>query len=129
MNKDENVELSKIIEKYQYEKSIRKHAEKYFDYYQRSNIHSKIKTNDDVLLEKKGIENRLQSYKEVYPLVAQDIADMERSLALYEIAIGKVIQCPSKFSFTGQELLDLISHISVYEKEIAGFRMKRAYHD
>lgn len=56
MNKDENVELSKIIEKYQYEKSIRKHAEKYFDYYQRSNIHSKIKTNDDVLLEKKGLK-------------------------------------------------------------------------
>ncbi|MCU5280369.1 hypothetical protein OCA22_18380 [Bacillus cereus] len=129
MNKDENVELSTIIKKYRNDKSIRKHAEKYFDYYQRSDIHSKIKTNDDVLLEKKGIENKLQSYKEVYPLVAEDIADMERTLALYEIAIGKVIQCPSKFSFTGQEFLDLISNISVYEKEIAGFRMKRAYHD
>lgn len=129
MNKDENVELSKIIKKYRHDKSIHKHAEKYFDYYQRSSIHSEIKTNEDVLLEKKGIENRLQSYKEVYPLVAEDIIDIERSLARYEIAIGKVIQCPSKFSFTGQEFLDLISNISVYEKEIAGFRMKRAYHD
>ncbi|WP_242289778.1 MULTISPECIES: hypothetical protein [unclassified Bacillus cereus group] len=129
MNKDENVELSKIIKKYHYDKSIRKHAEKYFDYYQRSSIHSEIKTSEDVLLEKKGIENRLQSYKEVYPLVAEDIIDIERSLARYEIAIGKIIQSPSKFSFTGQELLDLILNISVYEKEITGFRMKRAYHD
>lgn len=124
-----NKELNMITEKYQYDKSIRKHAERYFDFHQRSSIHRKIETNDDVLLEKNGIENRLQTYKEVYPLVSQDIIDLERSLARYEIAVGKVIQCPWNFSFSAQELLNFITNISVYEEEISHFRMRHACQD
>ncbi|MDX5853662.1 hypothetical protein SIM22_06030 [Bacillus cereus group sp. BfR-BA-01363] len=124
-----NKELNMITEKYQYDKSIRKHAERYFDFHQRSSIHRKIETNDDVLLEKNGIENRLQTYKEVYPLVSQDIIDLERSLARYEIAVGKVIQCPWNFSFSPQEVLNFITNISVYEEEISHFRMRHACQD
>ncbi|PEZ75120.1 hypothetical protein CN384_06100 [Bacillus thuringiensis] len=124
-----NKELNMITEKYQYDKSIRKHAERYFDFHQRSSIHKKIETNDDVLLEKNGIENRLQTYKEVYPLVSQDIIDIERSLARYEIAVGKVIQCPWNFSFSAQEVLNFITNISVYEEEISHFRMRHACQD
>lgn len=124
-----NKELNMITEKYQYDKSIRKHAERYFDFHQRSSIHRKIETNDDVLLEKNGIENRLQTYKEVYPLVSQDIIDLERSLARYEIAVGKVIQCPWNFSFSAQEVLNFITNISVYEEEISHFRMRHACQD
>ncbi|MFE8095307.1 MULTISPECIES: hypothetical protein [Bacillus cereus group] len=124
-----NKELNMITEKYQYDKSIRKHAERYFDFHQRSSIHRKIETNDDVLLEKNGIENRLQTYKEVYPLVSQDIIDIERSLARYEIAVGKVIQCPWNFSFSAQEVLNFITNISVYEEEISHFRMRHACQD
>lgn len=124
-----NKELNMITEKYQYDKSIRKHAERYFDFHQRSSIHRKIETNDDVLLEKNGIENRLQTYKKVYPLVSQDIIDIERSLARYEIAVGKVIQCPWNFSFSAQEVLNFITNISVYEEEISHFRMRHACQD
>ncbi|KXY50959.1 hypothetical protein AT268_30920 [Bacillus cereus] len=124
-----NKELNMITEKYQYDKSIRKHAERYFDFHQRSSIHRKIETNEDVLLEKNGIENRLQTYKEVYPLISQDIIDIERSLARYEIAVGKVIQCPWNFSFSAQEVLNFITNISVYEEEISHFRMRHACQD
>ncbi|WPS85321.1 hypothetical protein SMD22_01455 (plasmid) [Brevibacillus halotolerans] len=127
-NKNE-VELKRILEKYEYDKSIRKQAERHLDFHQRSSIHRSINTNEDVLLEKSGIENRLTSYKEIYPLVPQDIKDLELALARYEIAVGKVIQCNRIFTFSAKEVKELIDNIYEYEEGIAQFRMRHVCQD
>jgi hypothetical protein len=73
------------------------------------------RSNQDVEYAKDGIYNRLAHYKKGYPLVRDDIVDMERAAAQFEIAVKKVIQCwdnpHTDFSYTVEEFQGLIDSV------------------
>ncbi|WP_139994837.1 hypothetical protein [Paenibacillus paridis] len=99
-----------IIEKYQYSRELRKYADKHF--FNDNSYFRKVNSNQDVERAKAGIYNRLEQYKKVFPLVQDDIIDLERAAAQYEIAVKKVIQCwdnpHTDFNYSVEEFQGLI---------------------
>jgi hypothetical protein len=124
-------EVRAIIEKYQYERKLRKYSDQHF--FNDHRIFGRVNSNDDVERAKAGIFNRLDQYKKVYPLVRDDIEDLERAAAQFEIAVRKVIQCldnpNTDFNYSVEELQRLIDSVFECQDKVNEFAVRKAMQD
>ncbi|MEK4105588.1 hypothetical protein NST28_16030 [Paenibacillus sp. FSL R10-2791] len=72
-------EVRSIIEKYKYDRKLRKYTDMHF--FNDNSYFRRVNSNKDVEHAKARIYNRFDQYKKVYPLVQDDIADLERAAA------------------------------------------------
>ena len=125
-------EMKDLLEEYKYSNLFRNYSVRY-----NKKIGNKywasIKNNDDIEKTKQRTENIINYYKTVYPLVNDDIEEIELEIGKYERAISKIIQCYDNpncnFSYTKDELMQLINNLDVYEEQLSDIRMKKACQD
>ncbi|HOV27758.1 MAG TPA: hypothetical protein PK566_15545 [Pseudobacteroides sp.] len=131
MYKKVDKDVKDIIDKYQYDQSIRKHANKY--YFHDNSIFRKITSKDDVSRYEQCVRGTINQYKDIYPLVTDDIIELEKALGKYEDAVKKVLQCYSDddfgFDYTAGELQALINQIFEFEKDISEIHLRKACQD
>lgn len=122
-------EINQIIEQYIYNQSIKKYSNKY--YFHDNRYFREIQDKSDVDRALEGIKNTINYYKTIYPLVNDDIEELEKSLGKYEIAVHKVLQCYDilNFGYTANELLDLIKNIKDFENQIQDIHLRKMCQD
>ncbi|WP_238651794.1 hypothetical protein [Paenibacillus piscarius] len=124
-------EVRAILEKYQYDRNLRKYSDQHF--FNDHRIFGGVNSNGDVERAKAGIYNRFDQYKKVYPLVQDDIEDLERAVAQFEIAVRKVIQNfdnPNiNFNFTAEELQGLIDSVFECQDKVNEVAVRKAMQD
>lgn len=124
-------DIATIIDKYEYDQSIRKHANKY--YFHNNAVFCDVKSMDDVSRYSQQVRVKIDCLKEIYPLYDEELLKLEKALGRYEDAIKKVLQCYSHvefgFNYTANELLELINLISKYEDEIADLYTRKMCQD
>jgi hypothetical protein len=124
-------EVRAIIEKYQYSRGLRKYADKHF--FNDNSYFRKVNSNQDVERAKAGIYYRLEQYKKVFPLVHDDIIDLEKAVAQYEIAVKKVIQCWDNphvaFNYSIEEFQELIDFVFESHDKVDELAYRKAMQD
>ncbi|MEC0244153.1 hypothetical protein P4H66_30530 [Paenibacillus dokdonensis] len=124
-------EVRAIIEKHQYDRKLRKYSDMHF--FNDNKIFGRVNSNRDVESAKAGIYNRFDQYKKVYPLVRDDIEDLERAAAHFEIAARKVIQNfdnpNADFNFTAEELQELIDSVFECQDKVSEVAVRKAMQD
>lgn len=124
-------EIRQIIEKYRYDRKLRVYSNKHF--FDDNLRWSRINNNNDVERAYNYIKNSIDTYKEVYPLVYDDIIRLEKALGEYEIAVSKVLNCfdnpKCNFIYTADELQKLIDNLDEFEKSISEIKMRHACQD
>lgn len=123
-------EVKNILEEYKYGTQFKKYSLKLV--YKKKidkNFFGNINSNIDVEKVKQYIENTINRYRNIYPLVKEDKEELELELAKYEIAVHKVIQCYNtpncNFNYSKEELMELINNCDKYEYEIGQIDMRR----
>lgn len=108
--------IKEIINKYQYDRNIKKYSNKHF--HKDHSIWRKISSNKDVERKYRYVYGMIDTYNKIYPLETADIIDLERALGEYEIAVSKVLNCydipQCKFSYSPEQLQNLIDKISEF---------------
>lgn len=124
-------EVRAIIEKYRYDRKLRKYSDQHF--FNDHRIFGGINSNGDVEQVKAGIYNRFGQYKKVSPLVRDDIEDLERAAAQYEIAVRKVIQNfdnpNTDFNYSVEELQGLIDSVFECQDKVNELAVRKAMQD
>lgn len=124
-------EVKAIIEKYQYNRELRKYTDMHF--FNDNSYFRKVNSNKDVEYAKVGIYNRLAHYKKVYPLVGDDVIDIERATAQFEIAVKKVIQCWDNphmdFNYSVEELQGLVDSVFDCHDKVNELAIRKAMQD
>lgn len=124
-------EVKAIIEKYQYDRKLSKYTDTHF--FNDNSYFRKVNSNKDVEYAKAGIYNRLAHYKIVYPLVRDDVVDMERAAVQFEIAVKKVIQCwdnpHTDFNYSVEELQGLIDSVFDCHDNVNKLAIRKAIQD
>ncbi|MEH7525816.1 hypothetical protein V7149_21480 [Bacillus sp. JJ1503] len=125
--------INEIINKYQYDRSIRKYNDKHF-FETRNNIFRRITSRRDVEISENHVISRIDEYKNAtYKLVQEDILDLERAIGRYEIAVKKVIQCYGHndfdFDYTSEELQSLIDKIFEFHEQLKEILFRKACQD
>lgn len=128
---EHNITLKSLREKYQFNKELRKYSDRY--YFKDNSIFGNVKTNKDVEQHKNYILNSLKMYKEIYPLVQEDIENVERAMARLEIAVRKVIQNYDNpyadFNYTADELQLLIDDVFTQHENVNKLTLRKLYQD
>ncbi|WP_313232331.1 hypothetical protein [Tissierella praeacuta] len=124
--------IKEIVNKYRWCQGIKKYSNKH--YFKDNSIYREIQCNKDVELAYMYMNNHLEAISEIYPLYRDDIIELEKTLARYEIAVNKVISfyehsISNPFSYTAEELQQLVDNIYKYDKEIAKLNMRRMCQD
>jgi len=131
MGKKATKEVQAILDKYQYDQSIRKHANQH--YWGVHKYFREITSKADVARARQNVVGRIETYKKVYPLVSDDIEDMEKALGRYEDAVKKVLQCYSHdafdFDYSAEGLIELINDIEKFEKQISEIHFRKMCQD
>ncbi len=124
-------EVKAIIDKHQYNRQLRKYSDKHF--FDDDSFFRRVNSNKDVESAKAGIYNRFDQYKKVYPLVQDDIVDLERAAAQFETAVRKVIQNfdnpNADFNFTAEELQGLIDSVFECQDKVNEVAYRKAMQD
>lgn len=131
MNNNYN-DVKEIIKEYQYSRIFRHYSVKYSEKIG-TRFYGSINNNNDVEKAKNYIENTINYYKTIYPLVKEDIEELELGIGKYETTIHKVIQCYDNpncnFDYTKEELVDLIGNLDKYDTQISELKMRKACQD
>lgn len=125
--------ISEIINKYQYDRSIRKYNDKHF-FETGNNIFRRVLSKRDVGIAENHVFSRVSEYKKAtYKLEEEDILDIERAIGKYEIAVKKVIQCYGHkdfdFDYTAEELQNLIDKIFEFHEQLKEVSFRKACQD
>ncbi|MGO4731097.1 hypothetical protein [Paenibacillus sp. 2KB_22] len=124
-------EVRVIIEKHQYNKQLRKYSDMHF--FNDNSYFRRVNSNKDVEHARASIYNRFDQYKKVYPLVRDDIEDMERAAAQFEIAVRKVIQNfdnpNTDFNYSVEELQGLIDSVFECQDKVNEAAIRKAMQD
>jgi len=122
-------EIKKLIDKYIYDKGLQKYSNKHF--FDDHVYFGQIKENKDIDFAYNRVLNTIQSYEKVYPLVSEDIEDLEKLLGKYEIALHKVLQCfdSCNFDYSATELKQLINNREILEDKINNIHIRKMYQD
>jgi hypothetical protein len=124
-------EVKAIIEKYQYDRKLGKYTDMHF--FNDNSYFRKVNSNQDVESAKAAIFNRFDQYKKVSPLVRDDINELERAAAQFEIAIRKVIQNldnpNTDFNYSFEELQGLIDSVFECQDKVNEFAVRKAMQD
>jgi hypothetical protein len=124
-------EVRAIIEKHQYNRQLRKYSDMHF--FNDNSYFRRVNFNRDVESAKAGIYNRFDQYKKVYPLVRDDIVDLERAAAQFETAVRKVIQNfnnpNTDFNYSVEELQGLIDSVLECQDKVNELTVRKAMQD
>ncbi|HBJ1649383.1 hypothetical protein [Clostridium botulinum] len=125
-------EVKDIIKEYQYHRVFRNYSVKY-DEKIGNRFFGNINSNEDVERNKRYIENTISYYKTVYPLVLEDIDEIELAIGKYETTIHKIIQCYDNphcdFYYSREELMELIDNIDKYNIQLGELKMRKVCQD
>lgn len=126
-------DIKQIIDKYKFNKELRKYTNKHY-FKSKNRIYREIKTIEDIERAKNEIEYNLKLYSKTYPLTDEDIETIEKSLAKYEIAICKVIQCYNYNAlysdfYNAEQLKRLIDNRFKYEEKLNEIKMRKMCQD
>lgn len=79
------------------------------------------------------LENSLEQYKGIYPLVNEDIEELEKAMGRYEIAIRKVIACldtpNTDFNYNAEQLQELIDSVFEKHEKVDKLRQRKLFQD
>jgi hypothetical protein len=107
------------------------HSDKH--YFQDDSFFRKVESNKDVERAEAGIFNRINKYKKIFPLVRDDIIDMEKAAAQFEISVKKVIQCwdnpYTDFNYTVEEFQTLIDKVFECHDKVNELVYRKAMQD
>jgi DNA repair ATPase RecN len=124
--------IKKLVEKYRYDRKIRRFSNKHY-LKDSHRIHREVNTNKDVEIAENHIKSRIESLKKIYPLVSEDIEDLEKAVARFEIAVCKVIQCfdnhYTDFNYNAKELEELINKVFEYQKACDEVAQRKLFQD
>ncbi|WP_102400481.1 hypothetical protein [Haloimpatiens massiliensis] len=123
--------IKEIIDKYIYDKSIKKYSRKYFNKAEEDEIFTNLNSEKDIDDKIRILEYNIDYYKKNRPIYKDDIINMEKLLGEYEIAVHRVLQCYDivKFKYNANEIQQLIDNIEIYEKEIQELNLIRMCQD
>jgi hypothetical protein len=123
--------VKEIIEKYQYDQTIKRYSNKH--YFGNNSIFAGIESKRDVEIAERHVITRLDTYKKTYPLHEDDIVDLEKAIGRYELAVKKVIQCykytSNDFDYTAEELQMLIDKIFEFYSKLDELKIRKACQD
>jgi hypothetical protein len=124
-------EVRAIIEKHQYNRQLRKYSDMHF--FNDNSYFRRVNSNRDVESAKAGIYNRFDQYKKVYPLVRDDIVDLERAVAQFETSVRKIIQNfdnpNTDFNYSVEELQGLIDSVFNCQEKVNELAVRKAMQD
>lgn len=125
-------EVKEIIKKYQYNKEIKNYSNKYSEKIG-NRFFGNISNNGDVEKNKQYVENIINHYKTIYPLVSDDIDEIELAIGKYQTAVHKVLQCYDSphcdFNYSKEELMELINDIDKYDTQLGDIKMRKCCQD
>lgn len=125
-------EVKDIIKEYQYHRIFRNYSVKYSGKIG-NRFFGNISSNEDVEKNKIYVENIINYYKTIYPLVLDDIDEIELAIGKYETTVHKVIQCYDNphcnFNYSSEELMELINNIDKYNSQLGDLKMRKACQD
>lgn len=124
-----NNNIKEIVNKYRWCQGIRQYTNKH--YFKDNTVYREIQSNIDVERACTHANNHIDTLGNFYPLHRDDITDLEKTVARYEIAVNKVISFAehstgNPFTYTADELQELIDNIYKFYEEIEKIRMR--YH-
>lgn len=79
--------IKEIIDKYIYDKSIKKYSRKYFNKAEEDEIFTNLNSEKDIDDKIRILEYNIDYYKKNRPIYKDDIINMEKLLGEYEIAV------------------------------------------
>lgn len=124
--------VKEIIEEYKYNRKFQFYSKRHAKKISNNRFWSTINNNNDVSVVQKNVENSIRYYQEFeYKLAMEDIDKIEIEIGKYELAVSKIIQCFNvcDFSFTADELSELINNLDIYEDELRNIRMRLCCQD
>lgn len=118
-----------IIDKHQYNQDIKKYSNRHF--FGDHSIFAKINSKKEVEIAQNTVATKIKMYDKTYPLVREDIEDLERAVGRFEISVKKVIQCygMSDFDYSAEELQTLIDKVFDFYNEVQRIDFRRVCQD
>lgn len=127
----EKLSLKDLRKKYQYDKKLRRFSDRH--YFNDNSIYSRVQRNEDVTLHENYLLTVLEQLKRNFNLVSEDIEDLEKAMARYEIAVRKVIACfdnpHCNFIYNANELNELIEKVFKYHNSVDKLVQRKLYQD
>lgn len=125
-------QIKDIINKYQFDQKTRTYSNKH--YFKNNSIYASVHSNDDVERLLEGVKNHIVYFENFdRDLVADDIIELEKSLAKYENAIHKVLACfdnpHCNFNYSAEELIQLINNWDEFNNIIKDIHFRKACQD
>ncbi|MCD7032864.1 hypothetical protein LRR81_01390 [Metabacillus sp. GX 13764] len=117
--------INSIVNEFRYDKRLKRYSEKYL--FNDHIIYGSVASNADVDQHRNYIKNTIEHFQEVYPLMKDDIDDLGRGMAKYEIAVRKVLACIDygNFGYTPVELKQLILDVFDFHKLIDDIQIRK----
>lgn len=127
-----NEEIKSLLKEYKYSRLFRNYSVKYSE--EIGHIYfASINDNNDVEESKQHVENIIRYYSEIYPLVNDDIEQIQLEIGKYEVTLQKVVQCYDNpncnFNYTTEQIIDLIDNLEKYEKKLSDIYLRKACQD
>lgn len=125
-------EIKQIVDKYRYDQGLRIYSNRH--YFHDDSIYRSIKNNNDVEGAYNYVKNSIEMYSKTYPLCSEDIIELEKAVAKYEIAVSKVLTfCAgisnNQFNYTADGLQELIDNIYMFYDKISDIHMRKMCQD
>ncbi|GAV13248.1 hypothetical protein [Paenibacillus sp. NAIST15-1] len=122
-------EIQTITSKYEYDKRLRRYSDKH--YFGDDSHYRKIVSKRDVELSEKHITTILDMYKKTFPLVNEDLTELEKAVGIYEISVRRVINLYGRFDFdySPDELNELINKVFYYHDQVQAFLHRKLMQD
>ncbi|MEC1726935.1 hypothetical protein P9E34_19690 [Schinkia azotoformans] len=123
--------MNEIREKYQYDRKLKRFSNEHF--FGDHGIYSNVNSNKDVERHENYLKSTIGIYQKTYPLVKDDILDLEKAMGKFEIAVRKVIACfdnyNSDFNYNEEQLMSLIESVFNYHEQVDNLRTRKAMQD
>ncbi|BFH60734.1 hypothetical protein [Paenibacillus azoreducens] len=128
MDRDRGLVLE-IVQKFQFDKRLKKYANEHF--FHNNSIFGGIKSKEDIEKYENHVLSRIDQYKKLYPLVSEDIIDLEQAMGKFEIAVKKAIQLydSEAFRYSSEELQSLIDKVFAYHDEVQSIALRKMMQD
>ncbi|WML26268.1 hypothetical protein [Neobacillus sp. OS1-33] len=116
---------------YQYDNKLKRYSNRY--YVNDNSVYSRIQSNEDVVRHENYFLGTLEQLRKNYDLVEEDIEDLGKAMARFEIAVKKVIACNDnphcEFEYNASQLNELIQKIFKYHALVDKINQRKLFQD